>query len=288
MNTLKVYLASGWFNDRDDNILTNLEETLCALKYLKVYRPRKDGVKLSAEDFHDHNLRKKVFDSNVENIDSADLVVANLDCGSDRLDTGTVWECARAVAKGIPVIIYNEVADEILTSRLGSLVHVPGIQFAKSISELVYLTEGFYRVPIHYPPLKVSHKVTTDRPALICDENSTDLITTILDTITQVDVVTDPRRGESVMIDILDRAGYLILPTDSKDPVITWYMSVAYYLNVPIITYSENNLPLNLMLIFSVRKHVQGVDDLRSTVSFISRNGLRSLPSYSTEGVKVY
>lgn len=287
MSVKKVYLASGWFNERDDRILTQLEDKLCSIEGLQVYRPRKDGIALTSEEFHDHELRRKVFDSNVVNIDTADFLVVNLDCGSPRLDTGTVWECARAVAMGLPVVVYNEASPSLLKSRLGDLVNSIMIKHVHSLEELERVVKGLQVSSLKYPSLQIRDGNRTS-PTVVCDDQEGDFLATILDTLSGVSVVPNPKCSESAIENVVLNASYFILPTDTKDPVITWYMSVAYYLGIPILTYTDKNLPLNLMLIFSVKKHIIGLTDLRETLSKITRFGIDTLPEYSTAGVKVY
>lgn len=286
----RVYCASGWFNDRDEKILDFLEDKLSKNKKVKVYRPRKDGVKLSTAEFHDHNLRKSVFQSNVDNINEADFVVANLDAGSDHLDTGTVWETAYAVGKGIPVLGYqDESLFDKLKERLGSLVyyitliHTSKDHFNGMIDHMIERVDSGYNKGFVY------EKKDPTSPVFLCDstENS-DEIVTLLDSLSSVRIVTDPKNLKDHQIDEILNAQYLIIPTDTKDSCLTFYMGLAYALGIPVFTYSSKGDPLNLMLIFSVVKHMTGLNDLKDTVSKITREGIGSFGEYDTSGMKVY
>lgn len=286
----KVYLASGWWGERDERIIDFLEDKLSSHKGVKVYRPRKDGVKLSTAEFHDHNLRKSVFQSNVDNINSADFVLSNLDSGSDHLDTGTVWETAYAVGKGIPVMAYeDEPYFNVLKERLGKLVYCitllqTGSRHFNSMVDHMSgcIDKGFVNGFTY-------DKKQTKSPVFLCDSTgNSDELVVMLDTMPSLRVVTDCKNlNEDTMNDILN-SQYLIIPTDTKDPSLTFYMGLAYALGIPVFTYSSKGDPLNLMLIFSVVKHMTGIDDLKDTLSKILREGIDSFGEYDTSSMKVY
>lgn len=295
---IKVYLASGWFNERDERILTKLEDYLVSMApEISVYRPRKDGIELTPEDFHDHAKRKSVFDSNVRNIDTADLLVVNLDCGSSKLDTGTVWECARAVTLGIPVVIYNEVEEPpLLGLRMGNLVTGIGIREVHTVSELDYILRSYLTFGVPKYPAVSTQKDEDDvepYPVFLRDyetsveDSSTPFLATCIEHLPRLKVIdTSHKRSKSAVEDT--PAKFYIIPTDSKDPRITWYMSTAYARGIPIFTYSSKGSPLNLMLIFSVVKHCVGISDLYDTLSQIQTDGIESFEEFNTDGIRVY
>lgn len=282
---IKVYIASGWFNDYDEKILTAIEEEMTSHKDIKAYRPRKDGIALTSEQFHDHELRKSVFNSNVENIESADVVVANLDCTPEKLDTGTVWETAYAVAKGIPIVAFNDrLYDFSLFDRLGSFT-----QFISKVHRNISLLYDSVCLHGKYKGNHIKIEGKTNSPVFICDDtgNSEELVV-MLDTIPRMKVVTNPKGLDAEgILDIL-RAPYIIIPTDTKDSMLTAFMGMAYALGVPVFTYSSKENPLNLMLIFSVVKHISGIEDLKSTLSKVAREGTDSFEEFDTSGVRVY
>lgn len=292
MKTYKCYLAGGWFNDRDECILTFLEDTLSNMNHVMVYRPRKDGVKLTAEAFHDHNLRKKVFQSNVDNIDSADFLVSSLDSGSDHLDTGTVWETAYAIGKGIPVLVYQEGPYwDVLQDRLGefiyylTMIHTGKGRFDKMIGHIIDRIEN----PSINKECSISTGHESNSPIFLCDSTgNSGEIAILLDTLPSLKVVTNPKAAMQNNLDMIMSAPYLIIPTDTKDSCLTFYMGLAYALGTPVFTYSSKGAPLNLMLIFSVVKHITGIEDLKNTITQVSKKGLKSFGEYDTSGIKVY
>jgi len=284
-----VYSAGGWFVPRDDKILTFIEDSLSSYEDIKVYRPRKDGVKLSAEDFHDHNLRKAVFQSNVENIDYADFLVSLLDAGSERLDTGTVWETAYAVAKGIPVMAYqDDRLDSELINRLGffhiylSSLHTGRRGFRDAVTSMEHISNSMMRDSL----VKIDRSGKS--PVFLCDSTGNHKeLAVLLDTLPRLKVVVDPKNSKKELKDIIN-APYIIVPTDTKDSNLTFYMGMAYALGTPLFTYSSSGAPLNLMLIFSVVKHMMGLEDLSKTISKVNREGVKSFGEYDTSSMKVY
>lgn len=94
--THHVYIASPFFNE---NQLTRVElvETLLEKHGLTYFSPRKDSA---CENIHDPEVRKRVFELNVENIKNAEFVIAI----TDDKDTGTMIELGIAYSLGIPVI----------------------------------------------------------------------------------------------------------------------------------------------------------------------------------------
>lgn len=288
----KCYLASGWFNNRDRRIIDFLEKKLEKNPLVDAYRPRKDGIQLSPNDFHDHALRKKVFMSNVENIDKAEFLVSNLDCGSDRLDTGTVWETAYAIGKGIPVFAYQDSPDVIgLTSRLGEFTYY--MTWVKSGRDKFNddITRMIERLNNPHIKAQVCDFVgeKSNKPVFLCDNTqNTDEMVTLLDTLPCLKIVSNPKGvNKEELLSIL-HAPYIIIPTDTRDACITFYMGLAYALGTPVFTYSAGKNPLNLMLIFSVVKHITGIEDLKDTVSQITRKGVDSFSEYDTSDIQVY
>lgn len=83
---LTVYLAGPFFNETQVATIKKLETLLESLGF-DVYSPSRDGEKLDMST-DSPELRATVFDSNVQHLSSADIIVAVID---DR-DTGTVWE----------------------------------------------------------------------------------------------------------------------------------------------------------------------------------------------------
>lgn len=282
----KVYVASGWFNERDDRILTSIEDKLMNMEGITPYRPRKDGIELTSEQFHDHALRKGIFESNVVNIDDSDFLVVNLDCGSARLDTGTVWECSRAVSLGIPVIVYDET--QSIEKRLhGISKYLP--YRASNLNSLEMMVNAFMEMSTKSPRMLVK-STEKPNPLVLCDKTGNiDLVATILDTVNTVRVIPDPESLEFSSIESLfDNTSCVVIPTDTKSSILTWYMGMAYALNIPIFTYSDTNSPLNLMLVFSVVSHLTDLSNVTRDLSLFIRQGLSAFGEYDTSTIRVY
>lgn len=118
-----VYIAGPFFTPEESNII-DVIESICKRAGWLVFSPKS----LGRVDLNDIKGRNKIFHSNVDHLENADLVVAFLErrpdyelycCRPDgravegfgpiRLpDTGTVWELGVAYCKSIPVVGFVE------------------------------------------------------------------------------------------------------------------------------------------------------------------------------------
>jgi hypothetical protein len=85
---IKVYFASPWFNpdqaEREDRVKSKLREL-----GFNVWSPKDNCV---CSPIADEAMRNKVFNDNVENIKSCDIIFAI----TDGKDMGTIWEAGFA------------------------------------------------------------------------------------------------------------------------------------------------------------------------------------------------
>lgn len=132
----KVYLAGPFFNETE---IRNIEyaESVIAKKGFAVFSPMRhdvDARKGTTEWAH------KVFESDRDEIDRADLVVA-LYYGSNG-DTGTAWECGYASAAGTPVLLVhvNEDASSNLMMHCGCTSNI----FLKNLEDYDFNTMPVY------------------------------------------------------------------------------------------------------------------------------------------------
>lgn len=99
-----IYIASPFFNDKQQDFVKNIEDYLAAHK-VDYYSPRSEGILLDLTEEERQKQKKHIYDINVERICECDHLVAVID---DR-DIGTIWEMGYATALGTPVTsISNE------------------------------------------------------------------------------------------------------------------------------------------------------------------------------------
>lgn len=105
----KVYLASPFFNIKEIERMEAVRDILRE-KGLDVFVPNEH----QNEDleFGSMEWRKATFESDVNGIDTADVVVAVI-CQGNYDDSGTAWEIGYAFAKGIPVLVVNTTGETI-------------------------------------------------------------------------------------------------------------------------------------------------------------------------------
>lgn len=96
---MKIYFAGPLFTAAERRFNDFVCSDLRSYGF-EVFNPQEQEVRMEEPDW-----ARKVFNTDVEGIDWADVVVANLD-GPDP-DSGTCWEMGYAYAKGKPIYWYR-------------------------------------------------------------------------------------------------------------------------------------------------------------------------------------
>lgn len=96
----QIYLAGPLFSQAEREFNEILRDKLVEMGF-SVFLPQEDGE----DDIYNRveNNQRKIFENDVKGVDTADIVLAVLDGGSD-VDSGTAWEMGYAYAKNIPVL----------------------------------------------------------------------------------------------------------------------------------------------------------------------------------------
>lgn len=119
MEPTKVYIAGGWFNDRQMKAVKEVED-FADKWFVNTFKPRVANLGISGCDWDN------IFSQNITHLDEAELVIAST---VDK-DMGTIWECGYAFAKGIPVVYYTPGIDKV------NLMLAKSGKVAKTIEEL--------------------------------------------------------------------------------------------------------------------------------------------------------
>ena len=104
----KVYLASPFFDEMEIERMAIVRDILRE-KGLEVFVPNEHQ---SSQEFGTVEWRKETFESDVNGIDSADIVVAVI-CKGNYDDSGTAWEIGYSYATKKPVIVVNLTGETI-------------------------------------------------------------------------------------------------------------------------------------------------------------------------------
>lgn len=103
---IKVYLASGWFNEKQKKQMDEIYTVLSWFKKqyeIELFAPFYDGVVLKKDDPELRKKMKEVWELDIRELKSSALVVAS----TQDHDVGTIFECGYASAYNIPILCYN-------------------------------------------------------------------------------------------------------------------------------------------------------------------------------------
>lgn len=125
---MKVYVAASFaYNDRTktehrksdiERVVSIIKQKLSAEYYLPHQLKIPNAWDMSLEDWSN-----KVFEHDIAALDSADLVIF-ISYGKEN-NSGSVWECGYATARGIPVVVVkmtNDVESLMITSTARAIV----------------------------------------------------------------------------------------------------------------------------------------------------------------------
>lgn len=289
-NKMKIYLASGNFTVATESSLRDLERYMSGLDYINLYSPFRDGIKLAANEFHDHKMRKMIFLENVHQIKCADFLVVNLDGTDGHYDTGTCWELGNAMANHTPVIIYDPtktVTDRFKSTQSGFY------QVCYTLEELGYALERAYkeysvdRIPKSANKLLFVGPDTTE----VQRSNNEDIIASVIleshgDNFKWVDA-SHPKLQENIEA-IFKDVDYMVAVIDDRHPIVSWMMGQAFERDIPIISFTNYDYGANIMLACSILTHCKGKEALKSVIQKIKREGFASFSEYDTSNMRAY
>ena len=98
---MKIYLSGPFYTEKECKYIEFAEKIL-RYRGCEVFSPREHKIK-NSESMKNHIWGKLVFENDVSEIDSADILIAIYD--GIYSDTRTAWEIGYAYAKGIPIIL---------------------------------------------------------------------------------------------------------------------------------------------------------------------------------------
>lgn len=124
---MKVYLASGFFNEVQVDQVNRLEELLDSYEWVELASPRRIFV---CPPDADEDIQKSTFDGNIKHLKEADVVVGN----TQDKDLGSIFEMGAAFAFGVPIIYFCEGLPE--GAKFNLMLAKSGIKVCTSIDEL--------------------------------------------------------------------------------------------------------------------------------------------------------
>ena len=276
-NKIKVYLASGWFTPRTKSILDNLETLLSEREEVDLFSPRRDGVLLPPNQKHDTSLRESIFQDNLNHILNADLVIANIDSVDSYNDTGTIYEVGYAMANDISVVGFTLSRDNIEE------------RFKGILEGFDCIFESFDNVNEFFDELHEDSEESDYIPPKVLfigagnSEVDKKIASYISDSGYRLRWINE--NSGSIYSDIenvFDGVDFMIAVIDDRKTLVSWMLGQAYSRKIPIVTYSDHNYGVNVMLLMSLRAHLKGETDLVNFLQKVKRNGLDSIPKLDT------
>lgn len=274
-NKVSVYLASGWFTPRTRDILDKLEFKLSNREDVDLYSPRRDGIMLPPNQKHDTELRESIFKENIKHIVEADMVLANIDSKDSYNDPGTIYEVGYAMANDIPVVGFSLGGEENIDERF------KGIR-----AGFECILTSYEEVDMYFESYQMTHDIVDhSKKVLFVGAGNKDidskLASYIMDSGANLRWVNEVHSEIYSRIDeIFEDVEYMIAVIDDRKTIVSWMIGQAYARGIPVITYSDYNYMINIMLLVSVRTHLRGTDELVKFLQQVKREGLDSIPPF--------
>jgi len=278
----KVYLASGWFDEISMRDINVLEDTLLSLP-VDAYLPRIHGKLLNAGEKNDASVRKSIYEENMKHIDEADIVVANVNSAVKYYDQGTMYELGYALAENKHVICVNlnknpPKYESIHVNTVYSL-HELKQAIRRYIERIDYDRKGtiyyisdssLYEEPDYFDNMSILKLL--DYYEIVClDENIKYAQSTIakLKRFTNKDL--------------------LFAVIDNRHPVVSMAIGAAKSVGLPVVTYTNHDYGVNVMLLESIHSHIKGSEELVKFVEALkSEGGINSLDRSDTKNIRTY
>jgi len=270
-NKVSIYLAGGWFTERTRDILDCLESMLSKHPKVNLYSPRRVGFMLPPNQKHDTTLRENIFKDNIQHIEGADLVVANIDSIDSYNDPGTIYEIGYAMAHNIPVVGFA-LSKENISQRFFGIM------------------DGFECILYNYSSLDAFLEVyvkptTPSSKVLLVGAGVPDVDSKIASYVVESGanirwVYEDHKQIYANIDDIFRDVQYMIAVIDDRKTIVSWMIGQAYARGIPVVTYSDYGYGINVMLLVSLLTHIRGTEELQSFLQQVKRGGLESIPKF--------
>lgn len=275
-----VYLASSWFTPRTREILDTLEVILERNENIKLYSPRRDGIMLPPDQKHDTELRESIFKENISHILSSDFVLANIDSQDPYSDPGTVYEIGYAMANNVPVVGFD-LSGKIEDRYNGILDGFECI--LTSYEDLMNFLDDDLKFIIKREETK--NKVLFVGAGNEKVDNK--IVSYIMDSGANIRWINEVHENIYSRIDeIFEDVQYMIAVIDDRKAIVSWMIGQAYARGIPVVTYSDFNYGINVMLLVSVLTHLRGTEELVEFLQKVKRGGIESIPPFDISEMK--
>ena len=101
---MKVYIAAPFFNDRQLEIVQNVEDMLSTFG-IEYFSPRSAGTLKDMSKDQQKQTKKEIYDGNILNMDECTHMIACV----EQKDSGTTFEIGYYAAQKKPIVLFSEV-----------------------------------------------------------------------------------------------------------------------------------------------------------------------------------
>lgn len=288
-----VYLASGTFNKEQIDVYNAIKEALVAIEAgdqskMCTFLPMEDGYLLDSFKDNPPEVLHEVFELDVRGMDAANMIVVNT-----TPDTGTQFEMGYATAKGMPIVLCTNSLQELSAFYNKSIWQdnkygyskVPVWVVGDDEEDMIdCCTRAAGRSHDQYE-LKWDPGMHT---LVIASDTSQDTKTRCLTSFQRaynvighnLEIIMEPSMlDHKTLIDRILHARNVAVCVDDRPALAGFIVGFCYAIGIPVITFSNEEYPINLMLQESTRYHAVGTTDivyaLRQLTSPMGAGGLK-------------
>lgn len=236
---MRVYIASGFFNEHQLGIVKAIENHLRE-QNIPFCSPRLEST-VGPGKVNDEASKQQTYDQNIEGIKVADIVVAVLDHSKD---SGTIFEIGYAVSLGKKVLLISEVEDiirEIGLKHSYVKVHTRENLEASDIPDIL-------RQELHTSVLLIGLDAKSRSPHLKFTSSS------------KLRCTLDDRYFDVIAINMSKR---------KQDPALLTYLGRMIQQGKKVIVYADDKKSANLMLAYCTPYFCIGEPEFHRTMQAI-------------------
>lgn len=288
-----VYLASGTFNEEQLHTYNAIKDALIDIEAkdqseVCTFLPMEDGYLLDSFKDNPPEVLHEVFKLDVRGMDASNIIVVNT-----TPDTGTQFELGYAEAMGLPIVLCTESTDELDRFYSSTMTKHPTYKYAiKSVWETNNSSEDLLKAMDLAKSLICPTYVNDRQPSMttlvVASDSNVEAMSATLSAFSSafqiigrdLELIMEPTKlDHDILLKRLLTARNVVVCVDDRPALAGFIVGFCYACGIPVITFSMQEYPINLMLQESIRYHAVGHQDityaLRQLTSAMGAGGLK-------------